>query len=101
MINTEIGVQIILDSEGPKDIINKLENEENENIYNTKDETGPFLLQYYQLIEYLKFRQDLNNYISGWFQTDKNNNLTIIKNKKEKKKLFRTKQILLNISSFN
>ena len=50
MINTEIGVQIILDSEGPKDIINKLENEENENIYNTKDETGPFLLQYYQLI---------------------------------------------------
>ena len=84
-MNTVIGVQIIFGSEVQKYFINKLENEENEYIYNTKDETAPFLLQYYQLIEYLKFRQDLNYYISGWFQNGKNNNLTIIENKKEKK----------------
>ena len=86
-MNTVIGVQIIFGSEGQKYFINKLENEENEYIYNTKDETAPFLLQYYQLIEYLNFRQDLNNYISGWFKTYKNYNLTIIENKEEKKSL--------------
>ena len=43
-MNTVIGVQIIFGSEGQKYFINKLENEENQYIYNSKDETAPFLL---------------------------------------------------------
>ena len=50
-----------------KEYINKLEgrNELNQ-IYNIKDENTPFILQYLQLIEYLKFRTELNNYILKW-----------------------------------
>ena len=63
----------------------KLENEENYQVYNIKDNEYPFLLQYHQLIEYLKYRNEINNYIKGWNLSAENDNLkrTMINKKKE------------------
>ena len=63
----------------------KLENEENYQVYNIKDNEYPFLLQYHQLIEYLKYRNEINNYIKGWNLSPENDDLkrTMISTKKE------------------
>ena len=61
-----------------EELLKKSENLDPNQIYNTKDDEEPFLLQYYQLIEYIKFRNDLNTYIKGWSLSEDSNNVTQI-----------------------
>ena len=67
-----------------EEYIKKSENIDSNQLYNSKDEKDPYSLQYYQLIEYIKFRNELNKYISGW-DLSEDINRTLIKTGKENK----------------
>ena len=54
------------------------ENKDSDQIYNIKCSEMPFFIQYNQLIAYLKFRNELNKYISGWSLLHERENLTEI-----------------------
>ena len=74
----------------------KLENEENVQIYNIKEGEYPFILQYHQLIEYLKFRNEINNYINSWnILENKERRQTLIK-KKDKTNVRQNKYCLID-----
>ena len=67
-----------------EEYLKKSENMEPNQVYNIKDENNPYELQYYQLIEYMKFRNELNTYISGWSLSE-DSNRTVVKTGKESK----------------
>ena len=61
-----------------EDYINKLGENNQKQIYNIKDEETPFILQYRQLIEYLKFRNEFNKNLEVWNIPLQNQNFTLI-----------------------
>ena len=56
-----------------EELVKKSENMDLNQIYNAKNDEDPYLLQYYQLIEYIKFRNDVNTYIKSWDLSEDSN----------------------------
>ena len=78
-----------------KEYLEKSETMEPNQIYNIKDEKNPFKLQYYQLIEYIKFGNELNKYLSDW-SLDEESNCSLIKAGKETNKLIQNEHCLID-----
>ena len=65
-------------------------------IYNIQDEKNPFDLQYYQLIAYLEFRNEINKYISGWSLSENTENMTQIHGQNEQIKIVQDNYCLID-----